>query len=99
MKCRSIKQTKNPVPKSSICAQTTVPVQIGLRKIIKDSGNLTTGRCKKVQFNTLPELSQSKNRNMFDEKDSNCSRNIVQSIPNDVFTKKYKNEASLKYGK
>lgn len=76
----------------------------GLRKIIKDSGNLTTGRCKKVQFNTLPELSQSKNKSMFvltefDEEDSNCSRENAQSIPNDALTNEYKNDVTLECGK
>lgn len=60
----------------SLLKQDGIPItntlETGLKKIIKknnsnraDNGNSTTGRNKKVQFNTLPEFSRPKNKSIF----------------------------------
>lgn len=73
----------NPNPKSSGSLQKAKAPQNCLKKTIKDPSSVlikgataTVGRCKRVQFHTLPEL-QRKNGGMktfdeFDEKTREC---------------------------
>lgn len=84
--------------KSTGSFHTSKEAQNGLKKIIKEKKSihsenitLTTGRCKKVQFNTLPELTRpkinNKNKSIFAEiLENEVRENSTKSNKRDFLT-------------
>lgn len=85
-KSKSIKPSLKLNPKLSGSPQTANTMETCFKKMIRktnsirvDNGNFTTGRNKRVQFNTLPELSRPKNEN---SQILNTSKSIFKSKQN-----------------